>query len=127
MPLGLDRVGQRKTQAPGHDGLLTLALKVHAAAVDGEPERLERAARRFSNALADHLDQEALLLSRLAPPEARILRRGQDRLATTARFLIGQATGNCQHDAVHCSTRTEELVALLVLQARDERCELRRP
>ncbi len=113
--------------ALGHDGLLTLAHKVHAAALDADPERLEVAARRFAEALSSHLRSEAQALARLAPAEARILRRGQARLSASAEAVLEQASEHCAHAAGGCSARTEELLALEVLQSRDERRSLHEP
>jgi hypothetical protein len=110
--------------ALGHDGLFTLANKVHAAALDADPERLQVATRRFADVLASHLRDEAPALARLAPAEARILCRGQARLAAAAEAVLEQACEKCAHATGRCSARTEELLALVVLQSRDERRSL---
>lgn len=105
----------------GHDGLFTLANKVHAAALDADPERLRSAASRFADALASHLQDEAPALARLDPAEARVLRRGQERLVAAAAAVLDQAAEHCLPAVGSCPARTEELLALTVLQARDER------
>lgn len=112
--------------APGHDGLLTLANKVHAAAQDADAERLQAATRRFADVLAAHLRDEAPELARLAPADARILRRGQARLVATAEAVLEQACERCARAGGRCSARTEELLALVAIQIRDEHRALRR-
>lgn len=111
----------------GHEALLTLARKVRAAATDSDPERLEEAARRFSVALDRHLQAEVGSLMRMVPAEARMLRRGQDRICALAAELLDDASGGCPVTHRDCRSRTEELVALLSLQARDERHALHCP
>lgn len=110
-----------------HEALLTLARKVRAAAADGDPERLENAAMRFSVALDRHLKTEARSLMRLVPAEARMLRRGQDRICALAAELLVDASRGCPVPHRDCRSRTEQLVALLSLQARDERHALDQP
>jgi hypothetical protein len=110
--------------ALGHDGLFTLANKVHAAAQDADPERLEAAARRFADMLGSHLRDEAPALARLTPADARILRRGQQRLVAAAEAVLEQACERCAHAAGRCTAHTEELLALVVLQTSDERRSL---
>lgn len=104
-----------------HESLLTLARKVHAAADDGDRDHLEKAARQFVEALASHLDEERMDLQRLSPPDDRILRRGQARVVTAASSLVQDAARGCSETSGACSARAEQLLALLVLQARDER------
>jgi hypothetical protein len=108
----------------GHDGLLTLANKIHAAALDVDSERLQVAAWHFVDALASHLRSEAPVLTRIAPAEARILRRGQGRLVAAADAVLEQACAHCGNSVTSCTARTEELLALVVLQSRDERRSL---
>lgn len=106
--------------ALNHAELLTLVRKVHAAAVDRDPRRLEQAARRFAAALAEHLEEEAASLHYLSPPQARIVNRGQRRIETKVQALIEDASTHCTSGGRRCSINTEELLALVVLQARDE-------
>lgn len=105
----------------GHESLLTLARKVHAAAVDDDVPRLGRATQQLSEALAVHLDNEAVAMLRLSPAEARVLRRGQLRLAVATQALSADAARGCPGPAGRCAPRAEELLALLALQAEDER------
>lgn len=104
----------------GHEALLTLARKVRAAAADTDPERLELAARRFSVALDRHLRAEAGPLSKVVPAEARLLKKGQDRICALAADLLAEASRGCPVPGRDCYARAGELVALLSLQARDE-------
>lgn len=103
-----------------HEALLTLACKVRAAADDGDPERLEQTTRRFSAALAGHLRYESAALGRMAPAEARLLKKGQGRICSLAADLLDDATRGCPVAHRDCRSRADELVALLRLQARDE-------
>ena len=107
-----------------HDGLLTLARKAHAAAGDADTTRLAEDLGTFVHALAHHLDHELPTLRRLPPAEARLVRRGQARVSAAARALLDDAEGNCAGPGRRCTARAEELVALLTLQARDERLAL---
>ena len=104
-----------------HEALLTLARKVHAAALDNDPQRLQQAALHLIETLAVHVRDETPALLGLAPPQARILGRGQQRLLSEAKDLASEAAGGCTQPPERCRNRTEELLALLVLQARDER------
>lgn len=105
----------------GHEALLTLARKVHAAAGDGDAVRLKLAARRLLDALGDHLRDESVDLARLVPAEARILARGQTRLLALADELVTDASRGCPSQPMVCANRAEDLLARLVLQAKDER------
>lgn len=107
-----------------HDGLLTLARKAHAAAGDADIVRLAEDLDTLLHALAHHLDHELPMLSRLPPPEERLLRRGQARLSAAVRALLRDAEGGCTGPQRRCTARLEELVALLTLQSRDERLAL---
>jgi len=104
-----------------HQGLLSLADEVYDAADDGDPQRLEQAAEHFLDALSTHVGEESTAMNRLTPPEARILRRSQARLLTLAAQLYVNAAHGCPRDLLGCANRAEELHALLVLYARDER------
>lgn len=110
-----------------HDGLLTLARKAQAAAFEADIERMGEDLELFVHALVGHLARERPELTRLPPAEARLLRRGQARLATTARTLLGDAEVGCAGTSDRCVARAEELPALLTLQTRDERLALHRP
>lgn len=110
-----------------HEALLTLARKVRAAASDSDPERLEEAARRFSFALDRHLQAEVGSLRRMVPAEARILRRGQKRIRALAAELLHAAGTGCPVIDGDCRSLSDELVALLSLQVRDEHHALDRP
>lgn len=104
----------------GHEPLLTLARNLQAAATDRDPARLDDAARRFSAALDRHLRAEASQLNRMAPAQARILKKGQDRISALASSLVDDARWDCAALSGDCQARAGELVALLSIQARDE-------
>jgi hypothetical protein len=106
---------------PSHEDLLTLARKVNAAAQDRDPDRIRVAGLKLFEALVDHLAHEAAVLVRLPSAEANSLRRGQWRLVDTVADLAGSAA---LPDGQHTQARAEELIALLELQARDERLHL---
>lgn len=111
----------------GHEALLTLARKVNAAAADTDPYRLREAARRFTIALDRHLQAEAAPMNRMVPAEARLLRKGQERICDLAAALLEEAGRDCPASPRDCRSRAEELVAFLTLQARDEHHALDRP
>lgn len=111
----------------GHEGLLTLARKVSAAAQDADPIRLEAATRRFEEGLVCHVRAEAASLVGVAPAEARIIRRGHVRLGAATEALLAEVGRGCAHSRAYCRERAEELVALLTLQVRDERKAARPP
>lgn len=104
----------------GHEPLLTLARKLQAAVTDRDPTRLEEAARRFSIALDHHLRAEARQLNRMVPAQARILKRGQDRISALALSLVDEARRGSPALSGDGRARAGELVALLSVQARDE-------
>jgi hypothetical protein len=110
-----------------HEALLTVARKIPAAAEDGDVLRLEQAAELFLDALTTHVGDEAGAMIKLLPAEARILRRGQVRLLSLATELIRDAAAGCSESPRRCVNRTEEVLALLTLQARDERFALHDP
>jgi len=110
-----------------HEDLLTLARKAHGAASDADVQRLAGALGTFVHALAGHLGRELPQLTRLPPAEARILRRGQARVAASARTLLTEAEAGCAGPPGRCAAWAEELLALLTLQTRDERLSLHRP
>ena len=107
-----------------HNGLLTLARKAHAAAGDADTARLTENLGVFVHALVHHLEGELPTLVRLPPAEARLVRRGQARLSAAARALLGDAAGGCAGSGRRCAARAEELLALLTIQALDERLAL---
>lgn len=104
-----------------HDRLLSLARRAHAAARDAETSRPVQELDILVHALIHHLDHERPALNRLPPAEARLLRRGQERLSAAARSLLLDAAEGCTGRRAACPTRVEELLALLTLQAHDER------
>lgn len=104
----------------GHEGLMTLALKVEAAARDGDPARLRAEAARFVEALEDHLAAEVPRFLALTPSDARILERGQRRLRAAIRLLLQQSKRDCDERAGGSTERAQELKALLELQVLDE-------
>jgi len=110
-----------------HEDLLTVARKIEAAAADGDVQRLEQAAGLFLDALTTHVGDEAGAMARLSPAEERILRRGQVRLLAFANDLITEATHGCSKSPRRCVNRAEEVLALLRLQAGDERLALHDP
>jgi len=119
-----DEVGVVTMGSFDHEGLLTLARKAHAAAGDADVDRLTENLGAFVHALAHHLDHEIPSLTRLPPAEARFVRRGQARVSAAARALVRDAQGGCVGSGRPCAARAEELLALLTIQARDERLAL---
>ncbi|MCU4186020.1 hypothetical protein K6U06_16745 [Acidiferrimicrobium sp. IK] len=103
-----------------HEALLTLARKVCAAAYDADPSRMASAAKHFSDAFGRHLLVETVALGRVTPREARILRKGQERICALASELAVSAGRHCQRPQHDCESRAQQLLALLTLQARDE-------
>lgn len=103
-----------------HQGLLTLARKMQAAATDCDCGHLDAAARDFADALGAHLRTETFIATEVTPGEERILRRGQVRLWTAASDLLAEADRGCPHSSTYRTSRAGELLALLQLQAHDE-------
>lgn len=103
-----------------HEALLTLALKVHAAASDSDVARMGRATRDLSVALDRHLHSEAPDLLHLAPGDARVLRRGQSRVHQLTSLLDTAARAGCRGRGGDCAVVAAELIAVLDLQARHE-------
>ncbi len=101
-----------------HEELLTLARKLRAAAQDGDPDRVENASLKLYDALLAHLSAEQPDLGRLAPPELRVLTRGQQRLLDELAEVAARAH---MHGPCRCAVRAEDVVARLFLQAADER------
>ncbi|MGH9080645.1 MAG: hypothetical protein ACRDYE_11345 [Acidimicrobiales bacterium] len=110
-----------------HEALLTLVRKIQAAADDGDAPRLEQTAELLLDVLTTHIGDEAGAMTKLSPSEARILRRGKLRLLAQANQLIRAAADGCSESSGRCVDLTEEMLALLTLQARDERFALQDP
>lgn len=108
-----------------HEALLTLARKVSAAASDGDIDHLRSTATDFEKALEKHLQRETATMHCIPPAEERILERGQERLWSATVGLLWDANHGCPHPPGYCSSRAEELLALLTLQAHDEGRALR--
>lgn len=106
---------------PDHQALLTLARKVQAAAADSDCGHLDAAAKDFTDALGAHLRAETFTTTKITVGEERILQRGQARLWAAASALLGEADRGCPHAERYCTSRAGELVALLQIQAHDER------
>ena len=127
-PSSLAYRGVREQQSPNcqhmalrHEGLLTLARKVQAAAEDGDIRRLEQAASYLLDELTIHVLDERTALVALTPNKERMLARGQARLVSDAAALAEGISACCAGQTEQCVDRAEELVARLYLQARDER------
>lgn len=125
--VGLTRLDQRGGVTMAyldHDSLLALARKAHAAASDADPVRLTEDLDVLVHALVHHLLRERVALTRLPPPDARLVRRGQARIVAAARAILQEAQRGCAGPVGRCTARAEELLALLTLQVRDERLAL---
>ena len=107
-----------------HEGLLTLARKVHGAASDADAARVTEDLGTFVHALARHLEREVPTLTSLPPAEARLVRRGQARVSAAAGALLRDAEDGCAGTGYRCGARAEELLAFLTLQTLDERATL---
>ena len=102
-----------------HHQLLTLARKTQGAAQDHDPARIETSSLRLFEALVDHVLAERSALLQVAPGEARLLERGQQRIVELVAELAAtaaEAPADCRCDRV-----AADLVAELTLQADDER------
>ncbi len=104
-----------------HETLLTLARKAQAAAGDGDAARLRVATSRFVDELTRHLHEEAPSLVALTPAQARLVRKGQQRVRSAAVALADLAGHDCPGPPASCAARADELLALLAIQAEDER------
>ena len=104
-----------------HEALLTLAHRIEAAARDGEHDRLLSTARRFSQALSDHLDAERPIVACRPPGDRRRLERGQQRVVDLTRELSTTAVAAPSGSDRRCAGLAARLVAELVVQAGDER------
>lgn len=105
-----------------HEALLTLAYRLEADAADGERDRVEATARRLLDAVFDHVGAERIDLMRL-PDAGAALARGQQRMLEALVELV-QST-SATHLAP-CDELAQEFIALLTLQAEDERRSLAR-
>lgn len=100
-----------------HDALLTLARKTDAAAIDGDRGRLAVAARHLLDALVDHIAAERAQLSRLPADERRAVAHAQRAVVSVLLdVLVVPGSEPC-----HCTQLTQELLALLSVEADDER------
>lgn len=106
-----------------HEDLLTLARKSEAAASDGDPDRVEAASLRLLEAFVIHVGAERRELLQLAPGDARLMRRGQQRVIDAVIDLViaSSSDGPCE-----CAHESHDLIARLTLQAEDEREHLAR-
>lgn len=105
-----------------HDQLLTLAYKTQAAAHDHDGDRVEGHALRLFRALADHLDAERSDLLRVAPADARLLERGQQRIVGLLVELAASAATD--ESDCRCDRLADVVLAELTVQADDERRHL---
>ncbi len=104
----------------GHDRLMTLALKLEAAARDRDRVRLRAEVAAFLLALEEHLAAEVPAFLPLSPSDARLLKRGQRRLWAATRLLVQQSGCGGEGSTGAAVDRAQELRALLELQAHDE-------
>ncbi len=111
----------------GHEALLTLARKVDAAASDNDADRLRGAAKHLLGALRTHVRAEANDMNQLPTASARSLRHGQQRLLDLVVEIVAEADDRCSLPTGRCRLRTQELLAYLTLQARDERLQPHAP
>lgn len=117
-----DFVPQPVRVAPlDHQALLTLARKVYAAAGDCDCGHMGAAAKDFAGALGAHLRHETFTETEITAGQERNLRRGQVRLWSAANDLLTEADRGCPHSPSYCRSKAEELLALLTIQADDER------
>lgn len=102
-----------------HDALLTLARKTEGAARDHDPDRIETHALHLFQALVEHLLAERSALLQVAPAQARLLERGQQRVVDLVVELA--ATAASDPDECDCDQVAANLLAELTLQVGDER------
>ncbi len=101
-----------------HEALLTLARKVESAAMDGDRDRVESAARRLLTALIDHTGAEWVALTLLSPEKAREFASRQHRLVDDLVELAADARDG---DLRRCKGLARQLIADLTMLAEDER------
>lgn len=101
-----------------HEQLLTLARKVHSAAHDADPHRLDFSRRRLADALTAHLEAEYDALVSLSAPRREALLRGQQQLAA----LLDQLAPSDERSlAAGQSAVADQLLNLLLHQSGAER------
>lgn len=100
-----------------HEALLTLARKSQAAASDKDPQRVEAASLRLLEAFFVHIRAEQPALLQLAPGDARMVLRGQQRIIDAVVDLIIAAGSDSPCD---CARVSQDLIACLILQSEDE-------
>ena len=102
-----------------HAQLLNQAYRTLEAAYDQDSVRVGADTLQLFVALSDHMLAEQPAFLHLAPADARVLQRGQQRLVDLLRALAESAaedTPGCS-----CTRIADDLVAELELQAADER------
>ena len=108
-----------------HDQLLTLAHKTQSAARDHDRDRLEADALRLFQALADHLGAERPDLLQVAPADALLLERGQQRIVDLLVELAATAATDATDErGCRCDHLADVVLTELTLQANDERRHL---
>ncbi len=105
----------------GHATLLALARKARSAARDGDLDRLHLAAVRFLDELDHHLEEERRSLVALSPAQAQLICNGQQRVRSVASALAYVPVEQCREQPGRCSSQASELLALLSVQAQNER------
>ncbi|MEO6627180.1 MAG: hypothetical protein ABIP03_01285 [Aquihabitans sp.] len=100
-----------------HEILLTLARKSQAAASDGDPTRVEASSLRLLEAFFVHVRAEQPAMLQLAPGEARMMLRGQQRVIDAIVDLIIAAGSD---SPCNCARLSEDLIVRLTLQSEDE-------
>jgi len=105
-----------------HDQLLAHAHSTLAAAHAHDAARLEAEALRLFEVLNEHVGAERMDLRHVAPGDARLLERGQQRIVDLVVELAALAAGN--PDDCRCDGFADRLVAQMILQADAERRHL---
>ncbi len=102
-----------------HTQLLNLAYRTLVAAHDHDPVRVGSNSLQLFVALSDHVLAERPAFLHLAPGDARLLERGQERVIDLLRALADSAAEDT--DSCRCNRIADDLVAELELQTADER------
>ena len=102
-----------------HDQLLNLAHRTREAASDHDPALVGANTLQLFVALSDHVLAEHPAFLHLAPAEARIVERGQQRIIDLLRALADSAEKDA--DSCGCSRVADDLVVELEVQIADER------